>query len=47
MGFLSLQEGTSMPSKKPLVVFVASFSVILGSLAITTPLLAASREKVL
>jgi hypothetical protein len=36
-----------MPSKKPLVVFVASFSVILGSLAITTPLFAASREKVI
>jgi hypothetical protein len=36
-----------MPSKKPLVVFVASFSVILGSLAVTTPSLAASQEKVL
>jgi uncharacterized repeat protein (TIGR03803 family) len=35
-----------MPSKKPLAVIVASFSVILGSLAITTPLFAASREKV-
>ena len=35
-----------MPSKR-LAVFVASFSVILGSLAITTPLLAASKEKVL
>jgi uncharacterized repeat protein (TIGR03803 family) len=36
-----------MPSKKRLVVFVASFSTILGSLAITTPLLAAGKEKVL
>jgi hypothetical protein len=36
-----------MPSKKPLVVFVASFSVILGSLAITAPLHPASKEKVL
>jgi uncharacterized repeat protein (TIGR03803 family) len=36
-----------MPSKKRLVVFVASFSIILGSLAITTPLLAAGKEKVL
>jgi uncharacterized repeat protein (TIGR03803 family) len=35
-----------MPSKR-LAVFVASFSVILGSLATTTPLLAASKEKVL
>jgi len=35
-----------MPSKR-LAVVVASFSVILGSLAITTPLLAASKEKVL
>jgi uncharacterized repeat protein (TIGR03803 family) len=36
-----------MPSKKRLSVFVASFSVILGSLAITTSTLAASKEKVL
>jgi hypothetical protein len=35
-----------MPSKR-LAVLIASFSVILGSLAITTPLLAASKEKVL
>lgn len=35
-----------MPSKKPLAVMVALFSVILGFLAITTPLFAASREKV-
>jgi uncharacterized repeat protein (TIGR03803 family) len=36
-----------MPSKKPLAVFVAAFSLILGSLAIATPLFAASSEKVL
>jgi uncharacterized repeat protein (TIGR03803 family) len=36
-----------MPSKIPLRVLVALFSVILGSLAIATPLLAASKEKVL
>jgi uncharacterized repeat protein (TIGR03803 family) len=36
-----------MPSKKPLAVFVAAFSLILGSLAIPTPLFAASSEKVL
>jgi uncharacterized repeat protein (TIGR03803 family) len=36
-----------MPSKKPLAVIVASFSVILGSLAITTPLRAEGTEKVL
>jgi uncharacterized repeat protein (TIGR03803 family) len=36
-----------MPSKERLAVFVASFSLILGSLTITTPLLAASKEKVL
>jgi hypothetical protein len=35
-----------MPSKKALVVFFASFTFILGSL-ITTPVLAASTEKVL
>ena len=36
-----------MPSKKPLVVFITSFSIILGSVAFTTPLLAASSEKIL
>ena len=36
-----------MPSKKPLAVFVTAFSLILGSLAIATPLFAASSEKVL
>jgi uncharacterized repeat protein (TIGR03803 family) len=36
-----------MPSKNPLAVFVAAFSLILGSLAIATPLFAASSEKVL
>ncbi len=36
-----------MPSNKPLAVFVAAFSLILGSLAIATPLFAASSEKVL
>jgi uncharacterized repeat protein (TIGR03803 family) len=36
-----------MPSKKPLVVFFASFTFILGSLTITTPVLAASTEKLL
>jgi uncharacterized repeat protein (TIGR03803 family) len=36
-----------MPSKKLLAVFVAAFSLILGSLAIATPLFAASSEKVL
>jgi hypothetical protein len=35
-----------MPSKR-LAVFVASFSVILGSLTITTPLFAATSETVL
>ena len=41
------QEGTSMPGKKHLAVFVAAFSLILGPLFTTTPLFAASREKVL
>ena len=36
-----------MPSKKSLAVFLAAFSVILGSLATATPLFAASSEKVL
>ena len=36
-----------MPSKKSLAVFVAAFSLILGSLAIATPLFPASSEKVL
>ena len=36
-----------MPSKKHLAGFVAAFSVILGSLAMTTPLYAASSEQVL
>jgi uncharacterized repeat protein (TIGR03803 family) len=36
-----------MPSKKSLVVFFASFTFILGSLATTTPSFAASAEKVL
>jgi hypothetical protein len=43
----TLREGKSMPSKKPLVVFVASLSVILGSLTAITPVFAASSEKVL
>ncbi len=36
-----------MPSKRHLTIFAAAFSVIVGSLAITTPLFAASQEKVL
>jgi hypothetical protein len=36
-----------MPSKKLLVVFFASFTFILGSLTMTTPVLAASTEKLL
>ena len=36
-----------MPSKKHLAVFVAAFSLILGPLFTTTPLFAASKEKVL
>jgi uncharacterized repeat protein (TIGR03803 family) len=46
MKFLA-QEGTSMPGKKHLAVFVAAFSVILGPLFTTTLLFAASKEKVL
>lgn len=46
MKFLA-QEGTSMPGKKHLAVFVAAFSVILGPLFATTLLFAASKEKVL
>jgi uncharacterized repeat protein (TIGR03803 family) len=40
-------EDASMPSKKNLAACVAVFSVIVGSLAITTPLSAAAKEKVL
>jgi uncharacterized repeat protein (TIGR03803 family) len=46
MEFLA-QEGTSMPGKKHLAVFVAAFSLILGPLFTTTLLFAASKEKVL
>jgi hypothetical protein len=41
------KERRTKPGKKPLAVFLAAFSVILGSLAIATPLFAASSEKVL
>jgi uncharacterized repeat protein (TIGR03803 family) len=46
MEFLA-QEGTSMPGKKHLAVFLAGFIVVLGFLFTTTLLFAASKEKVL